>query len=567
MDTNTDVKHGKYFSSFKPNEIFFGLGIENETYFVVGTRKVTGREIINNRKRERYSVDYYVNFKDDELNNVFSNIDENHIYNVPIFMNSYAMKNCDKNGNPKTLYDKAMTPNVKFSGQTLEDFLIEQNDVLKSMYKKKFEYDGDAIEFITQNFYKTTVSDCINELIETKKITLDEFNKVFKENNIYSTLSYPEYNFGFAKYTTNMNNVSICNNSTYHINITLPTLLDNNCEIKNMNKFIKNHKRAIKYIQWLEPLIIACYGSADIFSLYSDKFSKGSQRNALSRYISIGTYNSESMIQGRLLNNFDHTIGKNWYSDYHQQSGYVPPSTIGYDINFKNFRNHGIEIRFFDYFPEKYLADVINLIILVCELSLDKQNCSNARVGVPTRTPFWHNQTKLCIKDGSQANLDIEYTNYLAKLFNINHVKVRSCQELLQTIADSLYNKYAKYKFSSAISPNMIKPYIANYNAQSIEYHKQFLGQFLEKTEINNTILQEIELDDNFIDVNAEFDELSDLSEYTQNEVVKPTAHTQKPESYNQQRKRKQVLKQKQKQRKEQARRQNKLKQRKFKKH
>ena len=504
-----DIKHNKYFSSFKPNDKFFGLGIENETYFVVGTKQVTGTEIINNRKRERYSVDYYTNFKAEELDKFFANIDENHIYNIPIFMNSYVMKNCDKNGNPKTLYDKAMTPNVKFSGQTLEDFLIEQNIILNDTYKKNFEYDGDAIEFITNNFYKTTVSDCVNELIETKQVIIDEFNKVFKENNIYSTITFPEYNYGFAKYTTNMNNVSICNNSTYHINITLPTLLDDNCDIKDMNKFIKNHKRAIKYIQWLEPLIIACYGSADIFSLYNDKFAKGSLRNALSRYISIGTYNPESMKQGRLLNDFNHNNINNWYTEYHQQeSGYIPPETIGYDINFKNFRNHGIEIRFFDAFPEKYLADIINLIILVCELSLDKKNVSNRLVGTAVKTPFWHLQAKLCIKNGSKSELNIDYVNYIAKLFNINNIKISSCQDLLQIIANTLFDKYSKSKFASSISPNMSNPIMIDYNAQSIEFHRQFL----EKIIINDIILPEIELNNNYIDVIAEFDELSDLS-------------------------------------------------------
>ena len=73
---------------------------------------------------------------------------------------------------------------------------------------------------------------------------------------------------------------------------------------------MKNHKRVIKYIQWLEPLIIACYGSADIFSTYNTNFSKCSQRNALSRYISMGTYNPQAMKEGRMLSDFEHNKNK-----------------------------------------------------------------------------------------------------------------------------------------------------------------------------------------------------------------------------------------------------------------
>lgn len=509
MTANSDEKHLKYNQSFKPNDKFYGLGIENETYFVVGNKNVSGGEIIDNRKRERYSVDYYTNFKADDVNKFFHHIDRSETYTLPIFMNAYAIKNCDKNGSTKTLYDKAMTPNAKYSGQSLEDFVIEQSETLNNMYKTSFCYDGDTIEFMTQKFYKTTVNECVNELKDIKETVLEEFNKVFTENNIYARISYPEYNYGFAKYTTNMNNVSICNNSTYHINITMPTLLDNNCNIKNYSKFIKNHKRAIKYIQWVEPLIIACYGSADIFSIYNSKFSKCSLRNALSRYISIGTFNPESMKEGRLLNDYDHLFNKNWFHKYHQESGYMPPSTIGYDINFKNFRNHGIEIRIFDYFPENLLPAIINFIVLLCELSLDKGHVANARIGTPHKAEFWNQQTFNCIKDGSECELNIEYVNYLAKLFNINDISVSSCLELLQVISDDLYDRYSTSKFASEISPNMSRPRFIDYNALTIQYHKNLLENI---NVINNT---EIIMDSDYVDMNTEYDELSDLSENT----------------------------------------------------
>ena len=34
---------------------------------------------------------------------------------------------------------------------------------------------------------------------------------------------------------------------------------------------------------------------------------------------------------------------------------------------------HGIELRIFDYFPEKYLEDIINFIVLLCQLIENKR--------------------------------------------------------------------------------------------------------------------------------------------------------------------------------------------------
>ena len=61
-------KHKKYFNSYKPNDLFWGIGIENETYLEVSVpieeTKKSGAFFLNNHKRERYSVDYYNTYRD-----------------------------------------------------------------------------------------------------------------------------------------------------------------------------------------------------------------------------------------------------------------------------------------------------------------------------------------------------------------------------------------------------------------------------------------------------------------------------------------------------------------------
>ena len=76
-----DDKHKKYMNSFesdtndtkdaKEKTLFWGIGIENESYLMQKT--LLGLDFFKKlqRKRERYSVDYYKNFKKEELDTLF----------------------------------------------------------------------------------------------------------------------------------------------------------------------------------------------------------------------------------------------------------------------------------------------------------------------------------------------------------------------------------------------------------------------------------------------------------------------------------------------------------------
>ena len=79
---------------------------------------------------------------------------------------------------------------------------------------------------------------------------------------------------------------------TYHFNLTIPTELNKDGEIKDKIDFIKKHQRAIRLFQWLSPLFMIKFGSSDYLS-HNDSsvnLTKASQRCAMSRYIGVGTY-------------------------------------------------------------------------------------------------------------------------------------------------------------------------------------------------------------------------------------------------------------------------------------
>jgi alanine dehydrogenase len=501
-DSLEDPKHIKYKKMYKPNDVYYGLGIENETYLLSDkTVKKSGEWIINNRKRERYSVDYWANFKKEDVDIFFKSIDKKKIYDVPVFINSHTFTRCDKNNQHKTMYTKLTEPNPKFESETLHEFMIRTNDYYREKYDKEFLFDGDTFEFTTLDFYKTTVNNAVDQLIGYKKKFLTEINKAFDKNKILNEhydkhISFP-VNYGLINFVSNPRNISICNNSTYHINITLPTKLNSRCEIENPAKFRDDHANAIRAIQWIEPLLVALYGSPDIFSVSNDRFAKGSLRLALSRYTGVGTYDTEKMTKGKLLNNFEYDPLLNgvvttspdikiperyiypkykthdhWYKQYHENSGYHKQNVIGYDFNYQKHYSHGIELRIFDYFPEKYLKDVINILLLLCQKSCQKHIINHYD------DDSHEDQLMECVGFGSDARLVDQYVENLSNIFDIpfkDIKKANNSKNLLQIIVNHLYTEHKNSEFLTQISPNMRLPIITDVNKKMRRLNTNFV--------------------------------------------------------------------------------------------
>ena len=255
------IKNNKYKNQYKMNDVYWGLGIENETYFSLESDiEKKGSYIKKNRRRERYSIDYNNNYDQEKLlkylNKLFLDTD---IYKIPQYINSHTLTKTDIYGEHQTLYSADRRDNPKFVGKTLYEELKKHDDIFSRNYDNTYVFDGDTVEFITQKFYKTTVEECISELGAHKKEFLDSLNHYMILNNLPKYI-FPSINYGLVQYKTNQSNVSVFNNGTYHINITLPTKLDDNGNIANMELFEKQHKNAIRLLQWIEPLIISIYG-------------------------------------------------------------------------------------------------------------------------------------------------------------------------------------------------------------------------------------------------------------------------------------------------------------------
>ena len=402
--------------------------------------------MLNNHKPERYSIDYYKNFNKDDLKYAMNKLIKN-TTKLPVLLNCHSFEKTDANGEPITLYNRERTPNTKFSGKTLHELLCEKDPYFSKNFKKSYIYDGDTIEIVTQNFYKTTVEDVIQELILLKKEYINRLQKVFKENNIFSQyeeIDFCKQNHGFAVFLTNKNNVAVCNNMTYHFNITLPTQLTVDRKIANIPEFIIKHQNAIRLFQWFSPILISLYNTPDALSKISNRFSKASQRCALSRYIGVGTYDTNTMPNGKMLNeDFSKIPYYNlpywWYHNYYYNSGYIQCDKIGYDINFNKFMNHGIEIRIFEYFPEEKLYEFLTFVVYLLDHSLHTPNICN-----PVENEDWNNTTSDIMQNGLSHELSPKMIKNYEIIFGIplHKSKYRNIKNLFKKIKKYLQTMY-----------------------------------------------------------------------------------------------------------------------------
>jgi hypothetical protein len=462
--TNSDIlgknrleKHTKYESQYGKNELYWGIGIENETYLEFSKKlKVSKDFFLQNHRPERYSVNYYEAYKKEILEDIFSiyytnflsgkgiHKNEKDIIELPLIINSHVFDQTDRFGEPCTIYKKGSPSNPKFCGQTLDEYFRETIPYFSREYGKSFTYDGDTVEFITEKFYKTNVTSCIDELMDVKEKFLEHIETKFPYKE-YGYVRFMTKNHPFAINFTNRNNVSMFNNGTYHFNFTLPSQLDENGKIKDEEKFVNDHRRAIRVLQLFSPLFLCIFGSPDPFSKVNDTFSAASQRCSVSRYISIGTYDTEKMKKGKILTVPVEELEVSkipywWFNQFHSHSSYSQLKSIGVDINFNKHYLHGIEFRIFDYFAEEELDDLLKFIVYLFDVALEKEDIPNY-----VMTEEWNNMTAKCMRYGNDATLSTSEMYLFEKLFE-KQIFSSTVGSVYNEIYSILLNRYSKNK-------------------------------------------------------------------------------------------------------------------------
>ena len=206
---DTNEKHAKYLEFYKvqesrPDAEYWGIGIENEAYLMFDELFECKKDFIQkNQVAERYSVNYWKNYKPEPLKNALMKLPP--AIPVPIYINSYLFRNADLLGEHKTLYTKKVKENPLYSGETIDGYLRRVSTVFCELFERYMIYDGDTFEITTFHFYKTTVPKVVEELCKIKQDFLDEINKrlVSKFTIFKKKIIYPKYNYGFARFLSN----------------------------------------------------------------------------------------------------------------------------------------------------------------------------------------------------------------------------------------------------------------------------------------------------------------------------------------------------------------------------
>jgi len=452
-------KHHKYKNLYRPNSLYWGIGIENELYLEYN-KKISKKksEILNNHKRERYSVDYFSNYKKgiikDLLEEYLENYTEDDDIYLPILVNSHSFINTDMNNEPKTIYGSKCEVNPEYSDETFLDTLKMLDPYFFENEDNTFIFDGDSIEIVTLNFYNILYKDVIKELKMNKLEFLKHLQLCQKKLSLNSDkgiINWMTTNHAIGVFMTNLNNVSVFCNGTIHFNLTLPTILNENSEISESSykEFEDKHKYAIKLIQYMEPFLITMYGSSDPFYRFNSNLSAVSQRCAVSRYIGIGTYDTDLMLKGKLLTKSIKDLDKNfWYNKYYENCDYNKLNDIGYDINFNKHYNHGIELRFFDHMSDEKISQSLLFIIYLMDEALYKY-CNNIDIENPIKNKIWNKFVERVFRKGKSYILTDFELNLYKKLFNINNFYSNSIIDVYTEIFHFIMKKYSNDGFFS----------------------------------------------------------------------------------------------------------------------
>ena len=158
---NSESKHFKYKNAYKPNNIYWGLGIENEIYLEFSKKKIIKKtDVLVKQKNERYSLDYYSNYKKYYLSkgliHFISSIEDDEI-EIPYLLNSHSFTKTDIYNEPARLYTKKCEENPRFCGETFIETLQKTNPYFKNTIDTYWLFDGDSIEFNSINFFNPLI--------------------------------------------------------------------------------------------------------------------------------------------------------------------------------------------------------------------------------------------------------------------------------------------------------------------------------------------------------------------------------------------------------------------------
>jgi hypothetical protein len=338
-------------------------------------------------------------------------------------------------------------------------------------------------EFITGfPFHEIKFEDYIQNLENTQNKFFTIIKRLkYSNSQINRYGRFTSYPFGMSsyikmpkdcksKYTFNKNRYTDYTGS-YHITMTLPFT-----KKTTTKKFIEKHQNFANQLQWIEPLLLTAFFSADDKCMGTAKKKvKGSFR-----VMKVGWGN----FAGSDVSKFNKGIGRYANIKSYWRDGLIfdeieklrpcyPPSAPArreggistLSSNFRTFgstdpkrpdhrvsgapmtKPNGIEIRIFDHFKIEHLLSLCRLITYVAENSRNFKTKNYVY-----KNKAWKEAMHSIMEDGWCALLDESYINELRKNLNLK-IKTKSivAYDILDTIYIELYKKNSKGLYSKLL--------------------------------------------------------------------------------------------------------------------
>jgi hypothetical protein len=89
-----------------------------------------------------------------------------------------------------------------------------------------------------------------------------------------------------------------------------------------------------------------------------------------------------------------------WYERLYARTAYVPLDVIGLDINYNKHWAHGLELRFLDQLPMESLRVVMEQLVVLMDVALEKEAIPDPRVN-----ERWHTMAESALYNGIYWNV------------------------------------------------------------------------------------------------------------------------------------------------------------------
>lgn len=450
---------------------FWGLGIEHETNYFVGTTTTSGRDILKiwqSSVFEDFSELNYLEIR----RHLQSLINPAHQYTcllrwddieqmvgiiflaVPKGSESQTKKGkASVNEN-----DEAIMPLVQKLKEAIAKGKFTKEE-LQGLLDTDFSDVGSYPEFVTSNFKRATVEGCLRELSD-KEATFAKLGRLLYGTTL-KQCRYGAWPFIYTSNTEDVKDKKVIKanimqddkapktkkvrltqdyNGSYHINVTLPV---------NGN-FYDGHLSAMKMLQWMEPLFVAAWGQPSVFSFADNwRFTEGSQRMVSNAYSRMGTRSlikADKESSRQLLDSMKQRqsnpfrpVKKSDQIDRYVDRKEARPTSIPlylpvvesllsqgpnnaeeYGSDFRRGQKDpfGFEFRILDHFPTQYLADIIHVLLLVCDQSagLKPETIPNAQMNKD-----WNDLAKAVLLEGWNAGVTQPQILAMSQALNLDH--------------------------------------------------------------------------------------------------------------------------------------------------